>query len=243
MWRPRDFDFDGTTVLVTLTDEVQVIQILADVEPASRTAVFRGLHILGGGRNTPGPRALRELIDWAKVHNLMSTNSELKARFARLGPVRDVSRPSLSSDDSVVVVLHRTGELEKGILVARRLVAAGLTLKQAHDAINKLAALGWAVCAIAKTTDPRALANDLAALNVELRRKLPAPSTVADIAEMRARRGLSQREYADLLGLDIRTLQNWEQGRNRPDPAAVALMRIFDRAPDTVGEALTEPVV
>jgi DNA-binding transcriptional regulator YiaG len=173
----------------------------------------------------------------------MSTNSELKARLARLGPVRDVSRPSLSSDDSVVVVLHRTGELDKGILVARRLVASGLTLKQAHDAVNKLAALGWAVCAIAKTADPRALANDLAALNVELRRKLPAPSTVADIAEMRARRGLSQREYADLLGLDIRTLQNWEQGRNRPDPAAVALMRIFDRAPDMVGEALTEPVV
>ena len=59
---------------------------------------------------------------------MMSSNSELKARLARLGPVRDVSRPSLSSDDSVVVVLHRTGELDKGILVARRLVASGLTL-------------------------------------------------------------------------------------------------------------------
>ncbi len=59
---------------------------------------------------------------------------------------------------------------------------------------------------------------------------------------MRARRGLSQSDYADLLGLDVRTLQNWEQGRNRPDPAAISLMRIFDRAPDLGGEVLTEPV-
>jgi DNA-binding XRE family transcriptional regulator len=173
----------------------------------------------------------------------MSTSSELKARLERLGPVRDVSRPPLSSDTSAVVVLHRVGALDKGILVARRLFAAGLTLKQAHDAINKLAALGWSVCGVAKTEDLQVLASDLAILNVELRRRLPVSGTVADVAALRARRGLSQREYADLLGLDIRTLQNWEQGRNRPDPAAVSLMRIFDIAPDTVGKALTEPVV
>jgi DNA-binding transcriptional regulator YiaG len=173
----------------------------------------------------------------------MSTNSELKARLARLGPIQDVSRPSLSSDEVVVVVLHRTGKLDKGILVARRLFGSGLTLKQAHDAINNLAALGWAVCGVAKTEDMHTLSNDLAPLNVELRRRLPTSGNVADIAEMRSRRGLSQREYAELLGLDVRTLQNWEQGRNRPDPAAVSLMRIFDRTPDAVGEALTEPII
>jgi DNA-binding transcriptional regulator YiaG len=172
----------------------------------------------------------------------MSTNSELKARLARLGPVRDVSRPPLSSEDSIVVVLHRTGALDRGVSVARRLLAAGLTLKQAHDAINRLAELSWSICAVAKTEDLRRLASDLAPMNVELRRKLPISGQAVDIAEMRARRGLSQREYADLLGLDVRTLQNWEQGRNRPDPAAVSLMRIFDRAPDLVEEALTEPV-
>jgi DNA-binding transcriptional regulator YiaG len=146
----------------------------------------------------------------------------------------------LSSDASIVVVLHRVGALDKGISVARRLLASGLTLKQAHDAINRLAALGWSVCAVAKTENLPLLASDLAILNVEVRRRLPVSG---DIAAMRARRGLSQREYADLLGLDVRTLQNWEQGRNRPDPAAISLMRVFDRAPDAVGEALTEPVV
>jgi DNA-binding transcriptional regulator YiaG len=172
----------------------------------------------------------------------MSINSEFKARLARLGPVRDVSRPPLSSEESVVVVLHRTGALDKGVPVARRLFAAGLTLKQAHDAINKLADRSWAVCAVAKTEDLHLLANELAAMSVELRRRLPVSGDAVDIAGMRSRRGLSQREYADLLGLDVRTLQNWEQGRNRPDPAAVSLMRIFDCAPDTVEAALTEPV-
>ena len=89
----------------------------------------------------------------------------------------------------------------------------------------------------------RALAGDLAALNVELRQKCPVSGPLINIAETRAHRGLSQREYADLLGLDVRTLQNWEQGRNRPDPAVISLMRVFDRAPDTADQALTEPVI
>lgn len=173
----------------------------------------------------------------------MSTNSELRARLERLGPVRDVSRPRLSSDQSIVVVLHRTGALDKGVAVARRLFAAGLTLKQSHDAINRLAELGWAICAVATTENLRSLASDLAGMNVELRRRLESPEPGFDIAATRMRRGLSQREYADLLGLDLRTLQNWEQGRNRPDSAAVTLMRIFDRSPDLVEEALTQPIV
>ena len=172
----------------------------------------------------------------------MSTNSELKAQLARLGPVRDVSRPPLTSDESVLVVLHRTGALDKGVSVARRLFAAGLTLKQAHDAINKLAALGWTTCAVAKTEDLRRLSSQLAEMNVELRQRRPLSGQASDIAGMRTRLGLSQREYADLLGLDVRTLQNWEQGRYKPDAAAINLMRVFDRAPSTVEEALTEPV-
>jgi DNA-binding transcriptional regulator YiaG len=140
-------------------------------------------------------------------------------------------------------VPHRIGALDRGILVARRLFAAGFALKQAHEAIDKLAASGCSVGAVAKTEEMRAQAGDLAGLNVQLRQKRPVSGKSVNIAEMRARRGLSQREYADLLGLDVRTPRNWEQGRNRPDPAAVSLMRVFDRAPDTGGEALTEPVV
>jgi DNA-binding transcriptional regulator YiaG len=173
----------------------------------------------------------------------MSIRSELKARLERLGPVRDVSRPPLSSEQSVVVVLHRTGALDKPVSVARRLFAAGLTLKQSHEAINKLAERSWTVCAVARNEDLRRLAGELASMNVELRQRLPASGDAIDIAAMRVRHGLSQREYAELLGIDVRTLQNWEQGRNRPDPAAVSLMHIFAHAPDLFEEALSQPVV
>ena len=68
MWRVVEFDFDEheDTVLVALTDGIEVVQVLTDVAFIDRTAVLRRLHILGSGRNTLGPRALRELIKWAK---------------------------------------------------------------------------------------------------------------------------------------------------------------------------------
>jgi DNA-binding transcriptional regulator YiaG len=63
---------------------------------------------------------------------------------------------------------------------------------------------------------------------------------------MRAQHGLSQSEspirVTDLLGIDGRRLQKWEQGRSRPDPAAVSLMRLFAQAPEVFEEALSEPV-
>src|SRR5579871_1136706 len=139
----------------------------------------------------------------------MSTSPQLKARLERLGPVRDVSRPSLSSDESVVVILRRTDKLDQLITVARRLFAAGLTLKEAHNAINRLAEFGWTVCAVALTEDLRSLARDLGKASVQLRRRRQSTDDAAAVVGLRARYGLSQREYADLLGIDARTLQNW----------------------------------
>lgn len=139
-------------------------------------------------------------------------------------------------------MLRRTGKLDKPITVARRLFAAGLTLKEAHSAINRLAEFCWTICAVALTEDLHALRRDLAEMNVQLRRRRAPIEDGATIAAMRARHGLSQREYADLLGIDVRTLQNWEQGRNRPDSAAINLMRIFAHAPDAFEEALSEPI-
>ena len=62
------------------------------------------------------------------------------------------------------------------------------------------------------------------------------------IAEVRTRHGLSQREFAEVLGLDIDTLQNWEQGRNKPDTAALNLVMVFDKAPELIEETVFEPV-
>lgn len=43
---------------------------------------------------------------------------------------------------------------------------------------------------------------------------------------------LSQSAFADLLGVSIRTLQGWEQGRREPQGPAIALLRIADQHPE-----------
>lgn len=171
----------------------------------------------------------------------MSTNSELKARLARLGPVRDADPPPSFSGELIPLVLRLEGPLDRPIHVIQRLRAAGLTLRTGHAVINRLAERRIAVCDIAEGANIPSLAADLATMNVHvLRRRQQDPGM---IPEVRARHGLSQREFAQLLGIDIDTLQNWEQGRNRPDAAALSLVMAFDKSPEFVEQAAFEPVV
>jgi len=62
-----------------------------------------------------------------------------------------------------------------------------------------------------------------------------------DVTAIRERFRLSQTRFAALLGISVKTLRNWEQGRNKPDPAALSLIRIFDQNPDLVLDAVYQP--
>lgn len=53
-------------------------------------------------------------------------------------------------------------------------------------------------------------------------------------ADARAKVGVSQSEFATLLGVSIRTLQDWEQGRREPSGAAKTLLRIAARTPEAI---------
>jgi DNA-binding transcriptional regulator YiaG len=59
-----------------------------------------------------------------------------------------------------------------------------------------------------------------------------------DIADLRAFVGLTQVEFATALGISVRTLQGWEQGRRRPEGPALALLRIAARHPKIIRESL-----
>lgn len=59
-----------------------------------------------------------------------------------------------------------------------------------------------------------------------------------DVAQARHKTGLSQAEFAEVLSISKRTLQEWEQGRRQPSGAAQTLIRIAKRHPDVVREAL-----
>ena len=61
---------------------------------------------------------------------------------------------------------------------------------------------------------------------------------VSPLAESRLRIGLSQSEFAKLLGVSLRTLQEWEQGRRTPSGAAKSLITIAIKKPDVLKELL-----
>lgn len=59
---------------------------------------------------------------------------------------------------------------------------------------------------------------------------------MSPIIYARQKSGLSQIEFAKLLGVSVRTLQEWEQGRRQPSGAAKKLIAIAERHPDVLKE-------
>jgi putative transcriptional regulator len=57
-------------------------------------------------------------------------------------------------------------------------------------------------------------------------------------AEARLKLDMSQSEFALLLGVSVRTLQDWEQGRRQPSGAAKALLKVASVSPKVVRKAL-----
>jgi len=55
--------------------------------------------------------------------------------------------------------------------------------------------------------------------------------TVPSVSSVRDRVGLSQSQFAALLGVSVRTLQEWEQGRRAPSGAARTLLMIAAKNP------------
>ena len=77
----------------------------------------------------------------------------------------------------------------------------------------------------------------------KIRRGEMKPSRVtefapADVKAIRQRLGKSQSQFAAMLGVSISTLQNWEQGRRRPEGPARALLKIAAENPKAVTSAL-----
>jgi putative transcriptional regulator len=75
------------------------------------------------------------------------------------------------------------------------------------------------------------------------------PMTDAELAEayrpgrlvsLRKRLGLSQAAFADRFHINLRTLQDWEQGRRAPEEIARAYLKVIGHNPDIVAAALED---
>ena len=60
----------------------------------------------------------------------------------------------------------------------------------------------------------------------------------SEIQQIRQQYVLSQEEFANLFGVSVRTLQQWEQGRRHPQGPAQVLLKVIAHNPKAVQEAL-----
>lgn len=59
-----------------------------------------------------------------------------------------------------------------------------------------------------------------------------------DVRKLRQKLKLTQRQFAELFGVSLATLRNWEQGRRRPEGPAVVLLNVIKKEPKAVLRAL-----
>ena len=60
--------------------------------------------------------------------------------------------------------------------------------------------------------------------------------SLSEVTQARAKSGLSQSQFAKVLGVSARTLQDWEQGRRKPSGAAQSLLTIAAKRPEIIRE-------
>ena len=57
-----------------------------------------------------------------------------------------------------------------------------------------------------------------------------------DVRQVRAATKLTRARFAERFGLDSRTVEQWEQGRRKPDKSSETYLRLIEQAPDTVAD-------
>ena len=62
----------------------------------------------------------------------------------------------------------------------------------------------------------------------------------SEVTQIRQNMQLSQPKFARLMGISVRTLQNWEQGHRKPTGPARVLLRVAEKTPDAVLNAVHE---
>ena len=74
---------------------------------------------------------------------------------------------------------------------------------------------------------------------IELPMKLVRLTPEVDVRAIREAQGLTREQFAKHYGLQVRAVQEWEQGRRKPEPAVRAYMLVIKNQPAAVRKALT----
>jgi putative transcriptional regulator len=74
---------------------------------------------------------------------------------------------------------------------------------------------------------------------IELPMKVVRLVPEVDVRAIREGQDLTRAQFAELYGLQVRAIQEWEQGRRKPEPAVRAYMIVIKNQPAAVRKALT----
>jgi DNA-binding transcriptional regulator YiaG len=165
----------------------------------------------------------------------MSRKLSLKEALGRQGKTQTDPRHHSASLGSVKAILS-PGGIKKPVELARVLKRHGMSLRKAHETLNRLTA-GDQVAVALDGVDAQTFASEASALGAKVQ-FIKTPTV--DVKTVRARFGISQAEFAARFGLELDTIQNWEQGRyGGPDRSALLLLKIIEEYPQVVQAVLT----
>ena len=167
-------------------------------------------------------------------------DSSLRARFARLGPIRGIVPVASGSPAMFALRLPPGQGTPRTIDATHALARRGLSLLRAKRAIERLVAEGRVFVALPTVEDPAALTADLAAAGVAAASVDP-PSQAVDVRRLRARLRLTREQFAARYGLEVETMRNWETGKREPDTTARSYLRVIANDPEGT-EAAYAPV-
>jgi putative transcriptional regulator len=166
------------------------------------------------------------------------TKSSLRERFARLGPVRDVDRSR--SGSPVDFVLRPARARIDTVSATRVLAKRGLSMLRAKRAIEAAVETGEARMRLPKVDSAGDVIRELELTGIRALRLAHAMDVGEILRQMRAELDLTQEQFALRFGFDLDALQNWEQGRRKPDRAISAYLRVIARNPDAAARAQEE---
>jgi putative transcriptional regulator len=69
-------------------------------------------------------------------------------------------------------------------------------------------------------------------------KQLARARRVPNVRAIRTKLGMTQEEFARAYEISLHSIRDWEQGRSRPDFTARTLLRLIERRPEMVREAL-----
>ncbi len=162
-------------------------------------------------------------------------DSSLKARFARLGPIRAVDQVSSGSPARFVLRLRQGQIVPRTVDAALTLARRGLPLLRAKRAMETLIAADSTFVDLPMVEDADAVIAELHAAGIAA--ALTEPRPAPDVRRLRERLGLTREQFAARYGLDIETLRNWEAGRREPDRTARSYLIAISNDPEQVGHA------